>query len=233
MHVVLFDIDGTLVLKRSTETNERERFRRAVAKVAGRSPPTEPWRYDGMVDPEICRLLLIKAGLSQESVAKHLQAVIDQVGEIYLTMEKRPVLNEGVAELLRILKTSPNHKLGVLTGNLSAVAEEKLRLTGIREYFHVTFYSNGYFDRGDLVKDAVNNCVRKYGLPGSEAVTIIGDTPRDMVAANTNHAKAIGVASGSYSESELAEAGATAIFPSLTPCNELLDVLRVEIDQRR
>lgn len=231
MHVVLFDIDGTLVLKRSTELNERERFRRAVSDVVGRSPPTEPWRYDGMVDPEICRLLLIEVGLSPESATQHLQAVIARVGEIYLTMEKRPVLNDGVAELLRILSASPNHKLGVLTGNLSTVALEKLRLTGIRDYFDVTFYSNGYFDRSDLVRDAVNDCVRKYGLPSSEVVTIIGDTPRDMVAATANHAKAIGVASGFYSASELAKAGAAAVFRNLSPRNELLQVLGVKADQ--
>jgi len=103
MHVVLFDIDGTLVMKRSTEANERERFRRAVFDVVGRSPPTEPWRYDGMVDPEICRLLLMDVGLSPDVAAKHLQAVVDRVAEIYLTMEKRPVLNDGVDELLGIL----------------------------------------------------------------------------------------------------------------------------------
>jgi len=232
MHVVLFDIDGTLVLKRSTEANERERFRRAISDVVGRSPPTEPWRYDGMVDPEICRLLLIEVGLSPDSADKHLQAVVGRVGEIYLTMEKRPVLNDGVHELLRILSTSSNHKLGVLTGNLSAVAEEKLRLTGIRAYFAETFYSNGYFDRGDLVRDSVNACVRKYGLCDSRAVTIVGDTPRDIEAANANGARAIGVASGFYSVSELARAGAVAVFRSLDPCNALLEALGVEVDER-
>ena len=60
MRVILFDIDGTLILKRSTDANERERFRRAIADEVGVSPSTEPWQYDGMVDPQICRLLLIK-----------------------------------------------------------------------------------------------------------------------------------------------------------------------------
>jgi len=231
MHVVLFDIDGTLVLMRSTEANERERFRRAISDVVGRPPPTEPWRYDGMVDPEICRLLLIEVGLSPDSAARHLRAVLGRVAEIYLTMEKRPVLNEGVEELLKILSTSSNHRLGILTGNLSAVAEEKLRLTGIRGYFAETFCSDGYFDRGVLVRDAVDVCVRKYRLRGNRAVTIVGDTPRDMEAANANGATAIGVASGSYSASELTRAGAVAIFQSLDPSNALLAALGVEVDE--
>ncbi|WP_455286366.1 HAD family hydrolase [[Eubacterium] cellulosolvens] len=225
MHVVLFDIDGTLVSKQSTEANERERFRRAIADVVGRSPPTEPWRYDGMVDPEICRLLLVEVGLGAEEVARHLQRVIARVGEVYLAMEKRPVLNDGVDTLLRVVTASSNHKLGVLTGNLSAVAEEKLRLTGIRAHFAETFYSNGYFDRGEMVRDAVQACVRKYGIRDSQAVTILGDTPRDMEAANANNARAVGVATGFYSIDELASAGASAVFRILEPRNELLKAL--------
>lgn len=232
MHVVLFDIDGTLVLMRSTQANERERFRHAISDVVGRAPPTEPWRYDGMVDPEICRLLLIETSLSPDSAARHLRAVLGRMAEIYLTMHKRPVLNDGVEELLRILSTSSNHRLGVLTGNLSAVAKEKLRLTGIRGYFAETFCSDGYFDRGALVRDAVDACVRKYRLRGNGAVTIVGDTPRDMEAANANGATAIGVASGSYPASELTKAGAVAVFQSLDPSSALLAALGVTVDER-
>jgi phosphoglycolate phosphatase len=232
MHIILFDIDGTLVVKRSTEADEKERFRRAVHDVVGRTPPIEPWRYDGMVDPEICRLLLIDTGLSQDAAEEYVQQVVAKVGEIYLTINKHPILNEGVDRLLRILRGSSNHRLGVLTGNLSAVGEEKLRLTSIREYFVETFYSNGYFDRGDLVRDAVHACVRKYHLRGNEAVTIVGDTPRDIEAARANNATAVGVATGFYPANELENAGASAVFQSLEPSNELLKALQDEGDPR-
>jgi len=233
MHVVLFDIDGTLVKKRSTEANERERFRRAVSDVVGKTPATEPWRYDGMVDPEICRLLLIELGLRPHEVSQHLDKVIARVEDIYLTMDKEPVLNEGVDELLPILSSSSHSRLGVLTGNLSVVGEEKLHLTGIREYFQEAFYSNGYSDRGELVRDAVRTCVRKYQLCDSRAVTIVGDTPRDIEAAKANNAMAVGVATGFYLPGELERAGASAVFQSLKPSNELLRALRVESDPRQ
>jgi phosphoglycolate phosphatase len=229
MHVILFDIDGTLVLKQSTDANERERFRRAIYDEVGKLPPTEPWRYDGMVDPQICRLLLIDAGLSESIAAKHLRKVIERVARLYMTMEKHPVLNDGVRELLKILSASSTHKLGVLTGNLSVVAEEKLRLTGIRVYFGETFYSDEYFERGDLVRDAIHTRVGKYRLRGSESVTIVGDTPRDVEAAKANGAQAVAVASGFFSESELAAAGAEAVFRTLDPCDELLEALAVEV----
>jgi len=231
MLVILFDIDGTLVVKQSTDANELERFRRAIVDEVGRSAPTRPWRYDGMVDPQICRLLLIDVGLSESAADKRLRRVVERVGEIYMTMEKHPILSDGVGELLKILSASSKHKLGVLTGNLSVVAEEKLRLIGIRAYFAETFYSDGYFDRRDLVKEAVNTCVTKYQLRGKESVVIIGDTPRDVEAAKSSGAKAIAVATGFFSESELASAGPDAVFRDLNPRDDLLRMLDVEISQ--
>ena len=119
--------------------------------------------------------------------------------------------------------------MGVLTGNLSVVAEEKLRLTGIRAYFSETFYSDGYFERRDLVWEAVDACVTKYKLRGRESVTIIGDTPRDVEAAKFSGAKAIAVATGFFSESELASAGPDAVFRDLNPRGDLLKALGFEI----
>jgi len=228
VRVILFDIDGTLVLKRSTDADELERFRRAIVDEVGKSPPTQPWRYDGMVDPQICRLLLIDVGLSESAADKHLRRVIERVGEIYKAMEKHPTLNGGVGELLKILSASSKHKLGVVTGNLSVVAEEKLDLTGIRAYFAETFYSDGYFDRRDLVREAVDACVMKYQLPGNDSVIIIGDTPRDVEAAKSHGAKAIAIATGHFSEDDLVSAGADTVFHDLNPHIDLLRALDFE-----
>jgi phosphoglycolate phosphatase len=229
MRVILFDIDGTLVMKRSAETDERERFRRAVYDEVGRSPQIEPWRYDGMVDPQICRLLLINVGMSENAADEHLKRVIERVGQIYMTTVKRPMLNDGVGKLLNILSASSKHKLGVLTGNLSVVAEEKLRLTGTRAYFAETFYSDDYFERDELAKDAIQTCVGKYRLCSNESVIIVGDTPRDVDAAKFNGAKVIAVASGFFSEGELAAAGADVVFHDLNPRSELLKALELEV----
>jgi phosphoglycolate phosphatase len=214
VHVILFDIDGTLVLKNSTDADELERFKRAIVDEVGKAPPTRPWRYDGMVDPQICRLLLIDVGLSESVAHKHLQRVIERVGEIYM--------------LLKILVASSNHKLGVVTGNLSVVAEEKLALTGIRSYFDETFYSNGYSERRDLVKGAVDACVTKYQLSSRNSVVVVGDTPRDVEAAKGSGAKAIAVATGHFSRDQLTSAGADAVFPDLYPRLDLLKALAYE-----
>src|SRR5208337_4928143 len=115
---------------------------------------------------------LAETGLDEEKVEYFLPKVLTRMGKIYRDMEKRPILNEGVKELLRILTKSQNHIVGVLSGNLAAVATEKLRVTGIDSYFAEHFYADNYFDRNRLVEDAVGTCAAKYKLPGRKNVTI-------------------------------------------------------------
>jgi phosphoglycolate phosphatase-like HAD superfamily hydrolase len=99
-----------------------------------------------------------QTGLDDEKVEYFLPKVLTRMGEIYREMEKRPILNEGVEELLRILTKSQNHIVGVLTGNLSAVFTEKLRVTRIDSYFAERFCADCYFDRNRLIEDAVRTC---------------------------------------------------------------------------
>ena len=225
MHIVLFDIDGTLMSSPAAEEDEKRRYLKTVQDVVGVEPSVIPTRFAGMVDPQICKILLAEAGLDEEKVECFLPKVLTRMGEIYRDMEKRPILNEGVKELLRILTRSQDHIVGVLSGNLSAVATEKLRVTGIDSYFAERFYADHYFDRKRLVEDAVGTCVAKYKLPGRGNVVIVGDTPRDMSAANATKATSIGIASGIFSLEQLSQANATWVFSDLKPSKELLGAL--------
>jgi phosphoglycolate phosphatase-like HAD superfamily hydrolase len=55
----------------------------------------------------------------------------------------------------------------------------------------------------------------------------VGDTPRDIVAANVAKATSIGIASGLFSIAQLREARASQVYPSLEPTQELLTGLEV------
>jgi phosphoglycolate phosphatase-like HAD superfamily hydrolase len=223
----LFDVDGTLI-SNSGAGDERRRFLKSIHEIVGVEPSVSPSRFAGMVDPQICRILLAETGLDDEKVEDFLPKVLTRMGEIYRDMEKRPVLNEGVEELLRILAESKSHIVGVLTGNLSAVAREKLRITGIASYFVEGFFADDYSDRNRLIEDAVRKCVAIYKLSDRRNVLIIGDTPRDVSAANAAEATSIGVASGVFSMEQLSHANAKYVFPSLKPSRELLRALGLE-----
>jgi phosphoglycolate phosphatase len=226
VYLILFDIDGTLVSSSKQERGEGRRFTQAVRDVAGKEPSVTPSRYAGMVDPQICKILLVdEIGLDEEAAQRFLPKVIERMGEIYRTMNPRPILNKGVKELLPILAGSRTHVLGVLTGNISVVATKKLAIAGINSYFSENFYADGYMERNRLVKDAIEACVAKYQLSDRKNIIIVGDTPLDIVAANAANATSIGIASGTFSSSQLSNAGATWVFPTLEPSRQLLSAL--------
>jgi phosphoglycolate phosphatase-like HAD superfamily hydrolase len=210
-----------------TEESEKRRYVETIQDVTGMKPHVVASRFAGMVDPQICKIMLAELGLSGDQIDRSLPKVLERMGEVYRKMEKKLTLNTGVRELLSILATSPRHVTGVLTGNLTAVAEEKLTRTRIREYFSELFCADEYFDRTSLVEDAVRTFVAKHELNSRKDVVIVGDTPRDIEAANVSHAISVGVASGVYSLPQLSRAGAAHVYPNLEPSKELLAGLRV------
>jgi hypothetical protein len=54
---------------------------------------------------------------------------------------------------------------------------------------------------------------------------VVGDTPLDIAAALSAGARAVGVATGSFSAADLVAAGAHAVLPDLTDTSLVLDTL--------
>jgi phosphoglycolate phosphatase-like HAD superfamily hydrolase len=219
---VLFDIDGTLVSSVVAEDDERRRYTDAIRDVVGQTPNVVPGRFAGMVDPQICQILLTELGFTNDKVDYFVPKVLSRMSELYRGMDKTIALNSGVEELLPLLVKSPRHAVGVLTGNLEQIAREKLACAEILSYFSEFYCADRYFDRTRLVGDAVDSCVRKYQLPARRNVMIVGDTPRDIAAANASEATSIGVASSAVSMRQLTEAEAVQVYPNLRPTKELL-----------
>lgn len=53
-------------------------------------------------------------------------------------------------------------------------------------------------------------------------VMIVGDTPRDIAAANASEATSIGIASSGFSMRQLNEAGAKQVYRNLKPTKQFL-----------
>jgi phosphoglycolate phosphatase-like HAD superfamily hydrolase len=225
IHVVLFDIDGTLVSSQMSELDERRRYVDAIREVTGKEALVNPSRFAGMVDPQICRIILAETGISEPELGSYLPKVLSRMAVVYRKMPKQVMLNRGVKDLLNLLNHSTSHVLGVLTGNITTIAKEKLVAAGIGQYFKEGFYADNYDDRNRLVEDAVRTCVSKYSLANAKNVLIVGDTPLDMKAARAAYATPIGIASGVYSMETLSLSGAMMTFQDLTPTKDLLSSL--------
>jgi phosphoglycolate phosphatase-like HAD superfamily hydrolase len=119
----------------------------------------------------------------------------------------------------------------VLTGNIRSVAEVKLAALGLREWLDLCIgaYGDDHEDRTELVHVARRRAAAVHGRSAAEfggtATVVIGDTPLDIAAALAAGARAVGVATGSYSANDLAMAGADAVLSDLTDTAAVLRAL--------
>jgi phosphoglycolate phosphatase len=110
----------------------------------------------------------------------------------------------------------------VLTGNIRPLAEAKLGALGLGDPLDLAIGAYGDMDevRAGLVQVARERAAAAAGLGGAdfggEATVLVGDTPLDVAAALATGARAVGVATGNFTEQELIAAGAHAVLPDLS-----------------
>jgi phosphoglycolate phosphatase-like HAD superfamily hydrolase len=225
MKLVLFDIDGTLLL---TDGAGRRAIGQALRDEAGTAGPIDTYRLDGKTDPQIVRDLLVAAGHEAADDDDRISAVCRR----YVTHLERELDNPpgatrllpGVHGLLDALEQRGDAMVGLLTGNLVEGAALKLRAAGLdMARFLVGAYGSDHADRPALPLIASRRAAALMGreLSGADVV-IIGDTPADVTCGLSITARAIGVATGRFGRAELVAAGAYAAFDDLADVPSVL-----------
>jgi phosphoglycolate phosphatase-like HAD superfamily hydrolase len=133
----------------------------------------------------------------------------------------------GVRELLDALDERDDVIVGLLTGNLEEGARAKLRSAGIDPgRFVVGAYGSDHEERGALPAVAQQRAREQLGIhiTGTDVV-VIGDTPADIHCGRGVGARAIAVATGQYSVSELWEHTPAAVFADLSPTGDVIRVI--------
>jgi phosphoglycolate phosphatase len=225
--LVLFDIDGTLLL---TDGAGRRAIHRALIEIFGATGPADH-RFDGKTDPQIVRELMHVVGHADE----HIDSRMQELFGLYVTClreelrdpEHRAAPLPGVIELLDKLAERDEVALGLLTGNLVDGARAKLEAVGIDpDLFVVGAYGSDHEQRPELPAIAQRRAREMLGIdiPGRNVV-VIGDTPSDVECGRDIGARAIGVATGRYSTDVLAAHGAAAVFPDLSNTDAVVEAI--------
>lgn len=223
--LVLFDIDGTLLL---TQGAGRRAIARALADEVGDFAAFDQVRFDGKTDPQIVVEILIAAGhpdpSSSELVNLLCRRYADCLREELQATGWRTRVLPGIPALLDRLEHQASVVLGLLTGNIVDGAFLKLRAAGIDPArFPVGAYGSDSAQRTDLPAIAASRAVPHFGRePQREEIVIIGDTPADVTCGRQVGARGIGVATGSYPLADLLNAGAYAAFDDLSPTDRVL-----------
>lgn len=217
MRVVLFDIDGTILL---TDGAGRRAMLGALEATFGTAgDPT--FRYDGKTDMQIVREAMRGAGHADALIDERMPAVIDRyVGGLRRELESAPgtvQLMRGVTALLDAVAARDDMVLGLLTGNVVAGAEAKLTVAGVGfARFRLGAYGSDHEHRDALPAIARERAAVLLGHDvAGEDLVIIGDTPSDIACGRGVGARAVAVATGHYSVDELAGHAPAAVFRDL------------------
>lgn len=214
--VVLFDIDGTLV---TTGGAGRRAIDRAFAAGFGRPDACSHFSFDGMTDYGIFRRGLEAIGqpCSPEFVADLLQrylAVLDE--EVRATPDDRYFVHAGMREAVRASHAA-GFAVGLGTGNVRGGAMAKLARVALSDAFAFGGFGDDHELRAELIRvGAERGCAALRCARDQARVVVIGDTPKDVAAAQAIGAESIGVATGAHPVDELLACGATAAFEDFT-----------------
>lgn len=227
MKLVLFDIDGTILL---TDGAGRRAIHRALLEVFGSEAPADH-RFDGKTDPQLVREMMRIAGHGDAHIDRLMDTLLARyVALLHQELEHarpRAKVFPGVRELIDALDARNDVVLGLLTGNLAAGARAKLSTVGIDpDRFRVGAYGSDHELRGELPAIAQRRVRDQLGVDVSGGdVVVIGDTPADIACGRAIGARAIAVATGSYSVSDLLAHDPAAVFEDLAETERVLEAI--------
>ena len=226
MYLILFDIDGTLVL---TGRAGLRAMNRACADVVGHDNALDGVEFAGRTDWSILNDVMRKHDKPLDRplldrLSRRYTAHLAE--EIQLPGKGVKDVMPGIRELLDALWRRDDVALGLLTGNFVDGARIKLEYFDLWKYFPCGAFGDDSANRNDLVPVAVRRA-RECGVPPVEPsrVIVVGDTPNDVECARVAGATPVAVATGSYSVEQLRATGADIVFTDLSDTAAFLDLL--------
>jgi phosphoglycolate phosphatase len=221
--LVLFDIDKTLLVGSSFHY---EALKNALTEVYGIEDPKSLRNMQGMTD-----LKIICTTLSMENVAlKTIKSGLNQCMQLmyqnfkHALNKKDLTVLDGVRPLLEDLEDQ-EIPMGLVTGNMEAIAWLKLEKVGLNQYFQFGGFGDRVLNRSGLVKNALKESQEKLGLIDKQNIFLIGDTPRDIVGGQKFDVNTIGVATGDFSMEELFVAGADYVVEDLRRTKRVMYII--------
>ncbi len=223
-HLLLFDIDGTLVRGGPAKVA----FQEALEEVFGTAGSINGHDFSGKTDPQIARELLDGAGFSPEEI----EDGFPRLWEEYLQRMSQGLRGKpmevlpGAREILAHLDGMEEVALGLLTGNIVEGARLKLGSVGLMDYFPVGGFGSDSEIRDHLTAFAIRRAAERWGVEfPPERVVEVGDTPRDVACGRFGGTRTVAVATGRFDEASLEAAGAHQVLSDMADLHGTLEAL--------
>jgi phosphoglycolate phosphatase-like HAD superfamily hydrolase len=214
--LVLFDIDGTLILSgRAGVRGMNAAFHRLYGiqgvldriGMAGRTDRAIVIDALNAIDrdPTDAEIALVRDAYCESLASEIVKPVTDPCGVL-----------PGVVAVLDALATRAHIGIGLLTGNFERGAAIKLGHFNLNKRFGFGAFGDDHVNRRDLMPVAFARARDVLpDVPPASRVVIIGDTPLDVDCAKAHGARAVGVATGPFSANDLTAAGADLTLQTL------------------
>ena len=211
--LLLWDIDGTIL---HTGKAGESALGHAMEKLHGMARGLQGLEIAGRTDKWIVEQLLAREGLphGEREIVRFLDEYVERLAEEL--PRRQGGLHPGILGILEEAHRRPDLVQGLLTGNSEKGARLKLSRYGVNHFFAFGAFADDSSVRNELGPHAQRRAHARHGeeFP-SERIFIIGDTPHDVACARAIGAKAIAVATGSFSVEQLHECGADAVLSDL------------------
>lgn len=212
--VLLFDIDGTLL---DTGGAGRRAMERAFARRHDRRDACARIAFGGMTDRAICRAGLEAIGVAPtaEAIDQILTAYLEALAEELVASTRARVM-DGIHAALSACEQA-GCAVGLGTGNIEPGARLKLGRVGIADRFAFGGFGSDHEIRSELLRAGAERGAARLGAAVSACrVVVIGDTPKDILAAAAIGAECVAVATGSFSVEALSAHAPAWVFPDLS-----------------
>ena len=248
MHICFFDIDGTLIL---TDGAGQAAFERTFAEDFAVGCWHGTVGFSGRSDRAIVADLFFEYGIANtpENWERFVAGYIERLPR--MLAERNGCVLPGIASLLGTLDARPDVALGLLTGNIRAGSDRKLRHFGLADYFPFGGFGDIHADRSEIAVAALDTAkayIAALGqvqptsdprsVPGHdgramyeaeegefESVLVIGDTSNDIRCARAIGARAVAVATGFSPREDLVAAKPDLLLDDLSDPTPLLSML--------
>lgn len=218
--LVLFDIDGTLLITRGVGVQACIDAGKALF---GPQFTHKDTRFAGNLDPLIWRGLCAENGV-EETREEEFRSLYGSLLRERLAESGATRRLPGALELVRSLATIDHLTLGLLTGNYPETGLFKLDQAGFdANLFPIRAWGIDGRDRRSLPPVALERYQAASGRAlAPEQVVVIGDTPHDVDCARASGCRSLAVATGRHPLEELTDSGADHVAPDLTATEDLV-----------
>jgi phosphoglycolate phosphatase len=214
-HLLLFDIDGTLLA--GATTAHRKALHQALETVHAIDAERVELHLNpaGRTDGEIARAILLSAGVPAERIDARAGEVALACASAYSELcdpDLSGFVIDGIPGVLDWLAAQPGVRLALVTGNYEPVARLKLQRAGLGDWFSA---GQGAFASDAEDRTALPTIARgRAGAAGvpfpRDRTVVIGDTPRDIACARADELACIAVTTGPFGADQLTGADALA-----------------------